>query len=231
MAHRSRCASSSPAGGATLRNSAIAYRDAPAANTYRRHRPQTGNSYALLARSAYPHTQEESRHERVRSNRPPRDPSGSPRRGPEARPDRHDQDRAGAPTTGQATAVGRSGDESGDRTLRRSGGATLGIGRASCGREPPSGRSHIRRRGVQRPVWTGRRGSIWHRRHRFQVELHHDDISGSEDNRRRHILHEIQEGDDPDFGSGQSIQRPSRRPRPSCKRLAVADPRLPRLPQ
>ena len=54
--------------------------------------------------------------------------------------------------------------------------------------------------GIQRPVWTGRRGSIRHGRQRVHVELHDDDISGSEGDRRRGVLHDIRERDELDLG-------------------------------
>ena len=58
----------------------------------------------------------------------------------------------------------------------------------------------IRRRGIQRSVWTGLRGSIRHGRQRVHVELHTVDISGSEGDRRRGVLYDIPERDELDLG-------------------------------
>ncbi len=71
-------------------------------------------------------------------------------------------------------------------------------------------RSRIRRRGIQRSVWTGLRRSIWHGRQRVHVELHNLDISGSEGDRPRGVLHDIPEGDE--LGLGE--RHYSRRTRP-----------------
>src|SRR6266851_1277279 len=51
----------------------------------------------------------------------------------------------------------------------------------------------IRRRGIQRSVWTGLRGSIRHGRQHVHVELHTIDISGSEGDRQRGVLYDIPE--------------------------------------
>ena len=58
----------------------------------------------------------------------------------------------------------------------------------------------IRRRGIQRSVWTGLRGSSGHSRQRVHVELHNVDISGCDRDRRRSALYDIPEGDEPDLG-------------------------------
>jgi len=60
--------------------------------------------------------------------------------------------------------------------------------------------SRIRRRGIQRSVWTGLRGSIGHGRQRVHVELHNVDISGCEGDRQRGVLYDIPEGDEFDLG-------------------------------
>jgi hypothetical protein len=61
-------------------------------------------------------------------------------------------------------------------------------------------RSWIRQRGIQRSVWTGLRGSVRHGRQRVDVELHNDDISGSEGYRQRGVLYDIPEGHELDLG-------------------------------
>src|SRR2546429_8543367 len=55
------------------------------------------------------------------------------------------------------------------------------------------------RRGIQRSVWTGLRGSIRHGQQRVHVGLHIDDIRGSEGDRRRGVLYDIPERDDLDL--------------------------------
>ncbi len=87
----------------------------------------------------------------------------------------------------------------GDRTFSWSRHVPLGSSRLVA-RQRRCRRSRIRRRGIQCSVWTGRRGSIRHRRQRVQVGLRDDDISGSEGNGRRGALHEIPEGDELDLG-------------------------------
>ena len=119
-----------------------------------------------------------------------------------------DHGQGGTPAKGTAIAVeqkepmdrGRCGDVCGCRTFRRSGDVPLGISRANCVHQPLHRRSPIRWSGIQRSVWTGRRGSIRHSRQRVQVGLHNDDISGSEGNRRRDVLHKIREEVELDLG-------------------------------
>ena len=49
--------------------------------------------------------------------------------------------------------------------------------------------------GIQRSVWTSRRGNYRHGRERVQVDLHRVDIGGSEGDHQQDVLHEIHEGD------------------------------------
>ena len=72
-------------------------------------------------------------------------------------------------------------------------------------------RSRIRRRGIQRSVWTGLRGSIRHGRQCVHFELHYVDISGSEGDRRRSVLYDLPEGHELDLGECHHNRR--RRPR------------------
>ena len=72
---------------------------------------------------------------------------------------------------------GRGADVCGDRRLRHVlGNSHVPLGNSSRQR---LGWPRIRWRGIQRSVWTGRRGSIRHGRQPVHVEIHNDDISGS----------------------------------------------------
>ncbi|HEY4867363.1 MAG TPA: hypothetical protein VIK45_17830 [Candidatus Dormibacteraeota bacterium] len=79
-------------------------------------------------------------------------------------------------------------DVFGDRTLRRLrflGNSHIPlinshVPLANSNRQRLRWRSRIQRRGIQRSVWTGRRGSGRHGRQRDHVELHDVDINGSE---------------------------------------------------
>jgi hypothetical protein len=81
------------------------------------------------------------------------------------------------------------------------GGGTYGIVSATRGPQ----------RGIQRSVWTGRRGVVRHGRQRVQVELHNIDFSGSEGDRQEGALYEISEGDK--FELGECHQERRKRPR------------------
>jgi hypothetical protein len=72
---------------------------------------------------------------------------------------------------------------SGDRTFRQSRHVSLGISRATRGRQRPRQRPQSRWWGIQRSLWTGLRGSVRHGRQCVQVDLHDDDISRSEGDR------------------------------------------------
>ena len=52
------------------------------------------------------------------------------------------------------------------------------------------GATRARRRGIQRSVWTGRRGSSRHGRQRVQVELHTLDSGGSEGDGQQGVLND-----------------------------------------
>ena len=71
-------------------------------------------------------------------------------------------------------------------------------------------RSQIRR-GIQRSVWTGRRGSIRHGQQRVDVELHDDDIGRSAGDRQRGVLDDIPERHELDLGKCHYTRQ--RRPR------------------
>jgi hypothetical protein len=92
--------------------------------------------------------------------------------------------------------------------LATSPSASAGQLASGAGRWRPS----LRRRGIERSLWAGRRGSIRHGRQRVQVDLHADDISGPESDGRRDILHEVPEGDELDLG--QRHDKGRTRPRP-----------------
>src|ERR1035441_10473372 len=57
-----------------------------------------------------------------------------------------------------------------------------------------------KRRGIQRSVWTGRRGIIRHGRQPVHVEIHNDDISGPEGDRQGGVLHDLPEREEPGLG-------------------------------
>jgi hypothetical protein len=89
----------------------------------------------------------------------------------------------------------------GDRAFSRSRHVLVGNGhiahvdnRAIRAGEWLRWRYRIRQRRIQRSVWTRRRRSIRHGRQPVHVRLHNDDISRSERDRRRDVLHVIPKG-------------------------------------
>jgi hypothetical protein len=60
--------------------------------------------------------------------------------------------------------------------------------------------TRAQRRGSQRSVWRGLRGSIRHDRQRVPVELHDVDIGGSEGDRQPGVLYDVPERDELDLG-------------------------------
>jgi hypothetical protein len=107
---------------------------------------------------------------------------------------------------------GPCADLCGDRTCRLRhvlGNSHLPLGNSS--RQRLHWRSRTQRRGIQRSVWTGLRGSIRHGWQRVHVELHNCDISGSDGDRRRGVLDDIPEGRELDLGECHHNRR--RRPR------------------
>jgi hypothetical protein len=128
---------------------------------------------------------------------------------------------AATPARGTAIAVeqkksmdhGRCADVCADRTFRWLrhvlGNGYVPLGNSS--RQRLRWRSRIRRRGIQRSVWTDLRGSIRHGRQRVHVELHDVDIGGPEGDRRRDVIYDIPEGHELDLGECDYNRR--RRPR------------------
>jgi hypothetical protein len=108
---------------------------------------------------------------------------------------------------------GRCADGCGGRTCRlRHVPSNNHVPLGASNRQRLRWRSRIRRRGIQHSIWTGRRGSVWHRQQRLHVGLHIVDISGSEGDRQRGVLYDISERHELDLGERNYNRR--RRPRP-----------------
>lgn len=76
--------------------------------------------------------------------------------------------------------------------LRRRGNGHVRLGNISP--------SRFRQRGIQRSLWTGRRGIFRHRQKRVRVEFHRIDSHWSEGDRQKVVLYDIPEGDKLDLG-------------------------------
>ena len=108
-----------------------------------------------------------------------------------------------------ATAIAIGGGAYGIVSATASNGSSTVTTAASA--SATSGATRPRQRGIQRSVWTGRRGIIRHGRQRVHVELHAVDISGSEGDRQQGVLHDIPEGDELELG--ECHQEGRKRPR------------------
>ena len=75
-----------------------------------------------------------------------------------------------------------------------------------------SQRPRIREWRIERPVWTGRRGSVRHGRQRVHADLHRIDSNGSNRDRQRGVHHHLPGGDELDLRRRHHDRRTSPRP-------------------